>query len=76
MENNNNQIVSINNSLANFERQITIGEKLLGLINVESDNFFYEDSPRGAVSRKEWFDSLTNDWKVDIPVQTEHLIPV
>lgn len=31
MENNNKQIVSINNSLANFERQIAIGEKLLGL---------------------------------------------
>lgn len=31
MENNKNQLIPINNSLANFERQITIGEKLLGI---------------------------------------------
>lgn len=39
MENNKNQIISINSSLANFERQIAIGEKLLGinLTNIEKD---------------------------------------
>ncbi|MDR6967917.1 hypothetical protein J2X31_001931 [Flavobacterium arsenatis] len=31
MEQNKNQLIPINNSLASFERQISIGEKLLGL---------------------------------------------
>ena len=31
MENNKNQLIPINNSLASFERQIAIGEKLLGI---------------------------------------------
>jgi hypothetical protein len=39
MESNKNQIIQVNNSLANFERQITIGEKLLCLkiINFERE---------------------------------------
>lgn len=37
MEHNKNQLIPINNSLANFERQIAIGEKLLGIILSDSE---------------------------------------
>lgn len=37
MEHNKNQLVPINNSLANFERQIAIGEKLLDIILSDSE---------------------------------------
>jgi hypothetical protein len=50
MDNNNKQLISINNSIVNFERQITIGEKLLCLL-IDNENVFYEDSPRGNIAR-------------------------
>lgn len=37
MENNKNQLIPNNNSLASFERQIAIGEKLLGIIFSDSE---------------------------------------
>ena len=68
MEDNNKQIIPINNALANFEQQITIGDKLLGLLN-ENENIFYEDSFRGKAHRKEWFNNLTNEWKRKLKVE-------
>ena len=61
MEDNNKQIISINNALVTFERQIAIGKKLLCLF--ENDNFFYEDSPRGKIAREEWLNNLDYKWK-------------
>jgi Leucine-rich repeat (LRR) protein len=71
MDNKNKQIVSINNTLVNFERQIAIGEKLLCLIT-ESNNIFYEDSSRGQIARTEWFNSLDEKWKHLLGVTNVH----